>query len=237
MTDFTVVPSGDRDPESPITPELIDTLYFNPFAMFEGAVGAPKISPAAFSNNAFGLYYLGSEDDGAKIVSSSENLASGEYHYTNLTINSGQTLGVTESFDGYLLIRATGTVTLTATSIINLAGKGAEGGASQTGVGDGIPGSVGSGGGTGGGGGSSDTTQKGGPGGDSIVRTNSIVGGAQSAVGPNAVGGVGNAVSAAIQKIIQAQIGLDLYRLNGSGGGSGGRRTGAFSGGGGNGGG
>lgn len=41
---FTAIPSGDRDPESPVTPELIDGLYFNPFAIMEKATGAPVLA-------------------------------------------------------------------------------------------------------------------------------------------------------------------------------------------------
>lgn len=47
MTVYTTVPSGDRDPESPITPELIDALYFNPTAIAEGSSGAPALIRAA----------------------------------------------------------------------------------------------------------------------------------------------------------------------------------------------
>lgn len=190
------------------------------------------------SDNTPGFLYLGSGADGAKTVSTSEDLPSGEYHYTSLTINSGQTLGVSESSGGWLLIRCTGTVSLTSTSTIDLDGKGEAGGASQSTAGtDGNTGSVGNGGGTGGGGGSSDSTDKGGAGGISAIRGISIAGGAQSADGPNQDGGAGVAVSTMLQNIIQSQAGLELYSINGSGGGSGGYRTGAASGAGGNGGG
>lgn len=47
MTTYTVIPSTDRDPESPVTPELIDGLYNNPIAITEGAVGAPRIDSEA----------------------------------------------------------------------------------------------------------------------------------------------------------------------------------------------
>jgi len=49
MTIYTVIPSADRDPESPVTPELVDALYNNPIAITEGASGAPSILYAALT--------------------------------------------------------------------------------------------------------------------------------------------------------------------------------------------
>lgn len=55
MAVYTIIPSGDRDPESPVTPELIDGLYFNPTAIMEKASGAPVLANnyivAAMINN------------------------------------------------------------------------------------------------------------------------------------------------------------------------------------------
>ena len=184
---------------------------------------------------ASGLLYNGSGDDGAG-PSTTTTLDSGEYHYTSWTLNSGQTIDVTEATGGWLIIRCTGTVTIIGT--IDLDGKGSAGGVSQTSAStDGNTGTAGTGGATGGGGGSSDSTDKGGAGGVSSIRGISIAGGAQSPNGPNGAGGAGVAVSARLQTIIQSQAGLELYKVNGSGGGSGGYRTGTGSGKGGNGGG
>jgi hypothetical protein len=189
-------------------------------------------------DNNHNLFYLGSGDDGSKTVSASEDLASGEYHYTDLTINAGQTLGVSESDNGWLVIRVSDIFTMTSTSIVDLDGKGATGGASQsTPSTDGNTGSAGLGGGSGGGGGSSDSTDKGGAGGDSTIRGISISGGALSADGPDGDGNAGTATSTRLKTIIQSQVAGELYKIIGSGGGSGGYRTGAVSGAGGNGGG
>lgn len=49
MTTYTAIPNGDIDPESPITTGLMTLLRDNPIAITEGAAGAPRISPAAFS--------------------------------------------------------------------------------------------------------------------------------------------------------------------------------------------
>lgn len=43
MSTYTSVPSADRDPESPVTPELIDALYFNPLAIQENDASAPDV--------------------------------------------------------------------------------------------------------------------------------------------------------------------------------------------------
>ena len=44
MTTWTTSPSGDRDPESPVTTSLINLLYNNPIAITEKAAGAPVLA-------------------------------------------------------------------------------------------------------------------------------------------------------------------------------------------------
>lgn len=190
---------------------------------YRKATGRPTVESMLYPS---GSFYLGDGADGSKTVSTSENLATGEYHYTDLTIAAGQTLGVSESSNGGLLIRVTGTVTLPGTSVINLDGKGALGAPAVGATTQGGQGSAATGGGTGGGGGSADATYVGGAGGSSTLRNITLVGGAQSAAAPNGAGGDGVAVSNLMKTIIKAQVGTDLYALSGSGGGSGGVNSG-----------
>lgn len=90
-----------------------------------------------FLNQPYQYLYLGSGADGSKTVAASENLAPGEYHYTDLTINGSQILGL--SAPGMLLIRCTGTVTIIGT--IDVDGDGAIGGLDGDGGGSGGGGS------------------------------------------------------------------------------------------------
>ncbi len=50
MATYSAVSSGEKDANSPITESLINKLDQNPLAMFEGAVGAPKIQTAAHAS-------------------------------------------------------------------------------------------------------------------------------------------------------------------------------------------
>lgn len=49
MTTYTAITNDQIDQDSPITQPLMTTLRDNPIAIAEGATGAPKISPDAFS--------------------------------------------------------------------------------------------------------------------------------------------------------------------------------------------
>lgn len=99
----------------------------------------------------------GSGADGAKTVSSSENLTPDTwYEYTTLTINSGQTLGLSAA--GRMLLRCTEKVTING--IISVSEKGRQG-QSTAGSGE-NNGGLSSGGGGGGGGNANDGTTGGG---------------------------------------------------------------------------
>lgn len=160
--------------------------------------------------------FLGTNVDGAKAVTASENLTSGEYHYTSLSVSSGQTLGVSESSDGFLLLRVDGDVTIDGT--ISLDGKGSAGGAAP---GASLPGNNGSdayGGASGGGGGGSNS-DIGGNGGASLFNNGmSLAGGAGGSATAN--GSIGTAVSQIIENGLIGTFG-QIHKLNGAGGGSG----------------
>lgn len=163
MTVYTVLPSDDRNPESPVTPELVDALYFNPTAIAEGSTGAPKIRPKAFGVES-GYMYLGDESDGTLNYASTTNIASDEKYCSSFNVQSGVTLGVSESSNGFLVIRCTGTATIAGT--INLDGKGGIGGVlGVTTATAGVAGGAGLLGGNGGGGTGSSTPVAGGNGG------------------------------------------------------------------------
>ena len=49
MTDFSAIPSGDVDPDSPLTTGLVIKLRDNHLAQAEGAVVATKILEAAMN--------------------------------------------------------------------------------------------------------------------------------------------------------------------------------------------
>jgi hypothetical protein len=89
-----------------------------------------------------GLYGDGS--DGAKLISSSENLnPGGEFEYTTFTLDAGQTMSVTAVNDP-LIIKATGDVTINGTIDLNAkGGAGGTGGAGATTDGAGTNGTAG----------------------------------------------------------------------------------------------
>lgn len=220
MASETYIPIADSeiDPESAGTSPLFYKLRDNPLAMFAGAAGAPKLGSGVFNAPA-GHIYLGSESDGAKIVSASENLPSGEYHYSSLTINNGQTLGCSDSHSGFLIIRVTGELKLIGTASINLNEKGGMGAVAAT-TEDAFSGSGGFGGGSGGGGGCS-LSYDGGLGGDSNIRNHFISGGAKGEYlgGTGEDGGNGSNSTSEMTKILTAYSGLDVYKPYGAGGG------------------
>lgn len=47
MADFVTVTQTARDPDAPVTTNLINALYDNPIAIAEGASGAPRVQYAA----------------------------------------------------------------------------------------------------------------------------------------------------------------------------------------------
>jgi len=165
-----------------------------------------------------GALYLGSESDGSVTISSNTNISAGEYHYSSLTIDSGRTLGISDT-SGYLIIRCTGTVIIAGTISAN--GKGSSGAAQNTGT-TGSVGGGGSGGGSGAAGGGDDVSNAGGSGGATTTRLSSVAGG----VGDQGTGNNGSTVSNIIKNILLANVPSSLYILSGAGGGSGGRRLG-----------
>lgn len=218
MTTYSTIADSEIDPESPGTTTLFTKLRDNPLSIAEGDATAPSISSSAIGNQLLDLYYLGSGSDGAKTVASSENLVSGEYHYTDLTVNSGQTLGVSSTYGG-LVIRCTGTATIAG--IISANSKGGAGGTAGLSMagGHGGDGELGGSGGSGGADGSYDS----GAGGDVIIRNSFISGGAAKTT--DSGGNAGTSLAAttpAVRSITAFSNGLiPLYAGGGGGGGSG----------------
>lgn len=216
---YTPIADSEIDPESAGTSPLFYKLRDNPLAMAIGAAGAPKISPAALSGS-YVLSYLGTGADGSKTVATNEDLAKGEYHYTDLTINAGQTLGCSAVSGGFLILRVQGLCTIAGH--INLSGKGGLGGVTAPIASDGLNGDNGNGGGSGGGGGAAGGAGFfGGDGGNSSVDANTILGGAGA---PNTASDAdsGLAVSARMNRSEQAGSGVSHFYLDGGGGASGG---------------
>ena len=161
--------------------------------------------------------YLGTADLGSVTMTTNTTLDSGEYHYSDLTLNGSQVLDITEASDGFLIIRATGTVTISGT--IDLDGKGSVGGASVSGDGEkGNTGGAATGGGTGGAGGSSNTGD-GGDGSPSIFRGVTISGPAGPTAN-NTNGTAGSSMDA--QHLRSLNYIIDPINYTGGGGGSGG---------------
>ena len=171
-----------------------------------------NIVDSSFSS---GLWYQGTGDDGSKTVAASENLARGEYHYTDLTVSAGQTLGVSNTSGG-LIIRCTGAVTINNTAIISVDGKGGPGGVGVISV-AGAAGTDGILGGAGGSGGNDGFDS--GKGGDVTIRRETLAGGASKTGGAGA--GSGGSSLAAATRIIRTltSYGDDLLGIYGGGGG------------------
>jgi len=161
--------------------------------------------------------YLGSADLGSVTMAVNTTLDSGEYHYSSLTLNGSQTLDVTESTDGFLIIRCTGTVTIAGT--IDLDGKGSTGGASvNASNAKGNTGTSGTGGASGGSGGSSNTGD-GGDGGGNTFRAVTVAGPAGPTAN-NTIGNAGASMDAQFLRVLNYII--DPLNYTGAGGGSGG---------------
>lgn len=58
MTAYVAIPNGDIDQDSPVSQPLMQALRDNPLAMFEGAVGAPRLMAAAHPTFAAGTLDL-----------------------------------------------------------------------------------------------------------------------------------------------------------------------------------
>lgn len=221
MAVYIPIADSEIDPESPGTTTLFNKLRDNPLAMFEGAVGAPRLSPGALAASGDWIY-AGDGSDGPVTYSVSQNIASGIYYHTTFQINAGVVLGVNETYNGYLVIRATEKITIIGE--LNLFGKGGRGG--NGGSFPYLPGEVGGHGcaATGGGGGGTKTTSTAGsPGGNGYLFGEVVPGGLGGVAG-NGVGGDGNPMTAAELKMLLAygSIGVTngVYK-GGSGGGGG----------------
>jgi len=168
----------------------------------------------------------GSGEDGNKTVAASENIAPAVWHeYQTLTIDAGQTLGLTEA--GRMILRCTGKVTINGS--ISVLGKGSAGGAAtacatpgNVGVSENNGGLVSGGGGGGGGGRSVVGGQAGGAGGGSSDTGCGAggAGGAPATIGLPGSAGVQFSFIYEVQWLLHA-IGKFMANL-GSGGGSGG---------------
>jgi len=163
MTAYSTIADSEIDPESPGTTTLFTKLRDNPTAIAEGSSGAPKIRPSAFGVES-GYMYLGNESDGGLNYASNTNIASDELYCSSLNVQNGVTLGVSESSNGFIIIRCTGIATIAGT--INLDGKGVSGGVlGVTANTVGVTGGTGLLGGAGGGGMGGSTPVNGGAGG------------------------------------------------------------------------
>jgi len=116
MTTYTAITAGEIDVDSPITTGLMTKIRDNPIAITEGASGAPRIQSGALERyNSFNYADLGDGSLGASTISADTNIDAGIYNYTNLTINSTYTLTLTTNVVGPLIIRCTGTLTVSGT--------------------------------------------------------------------------------------------------------------------------
>ena len=88
MTDFSAIPSGDVDPDSPLTTGLVIKLRDNHLAQFEGAAGAPKLQSAAIDNNAVDTPALAAAAAGRSELANMTTTDAGSY-------SSGTRLGIT----------------------------------------------------------------------------------------------------------------------------------------------
>lgn len=176
----------------------------------------------------------GDESDGAITHASTGNIASGLYQCTDFTVNSGVVMTITEAYDGYLVVLATGTITIAGE--INGAGRGGRGGQHACSGSTRCNGSAGSSGttfgGSGGGGGGATPTHEskiGGAGGScSGYKTNSPTADttANGGSGGNlSHGSAGEAIpTAAYDKLSSLGVNLANFQTfcSGAGGGSGG---------------
>lgn len=113
---WTNISDSALDADSPLDQATAVALRDNAIAIAKAETGAPGV----ISRVPPWMNYLGNGSLGAVTISANANIAAGEYHYTDLTINSGVTWTV--STLGLLLIRATGTVTIAGTINANYMG-------------------------------------------------------------------------------------------------------------------
>jgi hypothetical protein len=93
MADYVTITDAQVDPEAPITSELMSALRDNPIAIAEGAVGAPRIEPIAFSANyytagAVGTYVWARRTTGTGDVSFGTTLAGSSLSPTSAAYGS-----------------------------------------------------------------------------------------------------------------------------------------------------
>ena len=82
-------------------------------AMTQGAVGAPKVQNGAFELfNDYVFDHFGSGGLGAVTISGNTTYQPGAREYTNFTVNSGVTLTKGSDYPGPLIIKCTGTLTI-----------------------------------------------------------------------------------------------------------------------------
>lgn len=99
-----------------LTSTQMNQLQADITALSEGASGAPRIQSGALERyNSFNYADLGDGSLGASTISANTNIDAGIYNYTNLTINSTYTLTLTANVVGPLIIRCTGTLTVSGT--------------------------------------------------------------------------------------------------------------------------
>ena len=95
MADYTTITDAQVDPEAPITSELMSALRDNPIAIAEGAAGAPRVEPIAFSANyytagAVGTYVWARRTTGTADVAFGSTLAGSSLSPTSAAYGSNQ---------------------------------------------------------------------------------------------------------------------------------------------------
>lgn len=96
-----------------LTSTQMNQLQADITAQSEGAVGAPKQKNASFEHyNDYKLDHFGGGALGAVTVSVNTTLDPGSREYTDFTVNSGVTLTKGSSYPGPLIIKCTGTLTI-----------------------------------------------------------------------------------------------------------------------------
>lgn len=96
-----------------LTSTQMNQLQADITAQSEGAAGAPKQANASFEHyNDYKLDHFGGGALGAVTVSVNTTLDPGSREYTDFTVNSGVTLTKGSSYPGPLIIKCTGTLTI-----------------------------------------------------------------------------------------------------------------------------
>lgn len=198
-------------------------------------VSGPKLTPKSLGIQA-GYMYLGDESDGVLNYTVTTNIDSDEKYCSSFNIDAGETLGVTESNNGFIIIRCTGTATIAGT--IDLSGKGNQGGIKPV-SGSGRVGTD-AGFGAAGGGGVGSSSYGGGTGGQGAFSSG---GGGAGSANPTTDASDASVLSARTESFIERHVGqlsatyLASGAMGGAGGGSGASEVSSDGGSGGNGGG